>query len=375
MTLKNKLTFLLLVGSLVSYAQNQLHIKGNFKGIPDDATLTLIDSKDNQKSFSVKDGVFDVTMKLPESPSEVLLEVNQNNNPKRYLIFAGNEEISIEEEFDKSLSFIKTTGSKYDDVRYQYDVFMKDLKDESDKIYEEVMQYSRTGELMKNDSLIRAFFNGDEPLGKSIIVHKKIEAKEFEFLKKYINTDFGRNKLKYITNAYTDEQNKELLALVDPAYLNTKGVQYLKALVDYDELQKGDKYYDFSAKDVKGKEVKFNQYFDGKYVLLDLTTIHCGASNMAAPINTELAEKLKDKVTFVTYYIDNNEEYIKMFYEMKQNKGILIWDESGRIAPTLAKYRLSGTPNYYLFDPKGNLVTRIGGYSPEFESDILKEIN
>jgi len=375
MTLKNKFLFTLLITSIACFAQEQLHVKGNIKGLPKNATLSFIDSKNNTINFTADKGVFDVKMVLPESPSYVILSVEEDGKPKWYGLFVGNETITIDEEFDETVPFIKTKGSKYDDVRYQYDVFMRDITEETAKITEEIRQYYISGELEKNKKLSNSFYSVTEPKGKVIVIQEKENARNLKFLKKNINTDFGRYKLQFITNSYTNKQNRELLSLVDPVYQGTKEVQYLKALVDYKELQKGDKYYDFSAQNVVGDKVDFNQYFDGKYVLLDLTTIHCGASQMAAPINVDLADKLKNKVNFVTYYIDNNKEFLQMFYKMKQNKGILIWDERGRIAPALAKYRLSGTPNYYLFDPNGNLIERIGGYSPEFENNLLKLIN
>ncbi len=375
MTLKNKFAFTLLITSIACFAQEQLRIKGNIKGLSDAVQLSIIDSKNNVSNVEITNGAFDVQMVLPESPSLILLDVQDGNENNRYTVFAGNESINVIDTVRVDLPFIQTKGSQYDGVRYQYDVFMKEIKEEANKIYDETDQYFISGEMMTNDSLSKSFYSDVEPFGKVVVARKKVEAREFEFLKKNINTDFGRYKLEYITNAYTDEQNRELLALVDPIYQSTKEVEYLKTLVEYKELENGDKYYDFLAKDINGNQVNFSQYFDGKYVLLDLTTIHCGASQMAAPKNTESAEKLANKINFVTYYIDNNEEFIQMFYEMKQNKGILIWDERGRIAPALAKYRLSGTPNYYLFDPNGNLIERIGGYSPEFENNLLKLIN
>lgn len=365
----------MLITSIACFAQEQLRIKGKIKGLSDAVQLSIIDNRQNISNVEITNGAFDVQMVLPESPSLVMLKVQDGDQLKFHTVFIANESINVIDTVRVDLPFIQTKGSQYDGVRYQYDVFMKEIKEEANKIYDETDQYFISGEMMTNDSLSKSFYSNVEPLGKVVVARKKVEAREFEFLKKNINTDYARYRLEYITNAYTDEQNRELLALVDPIYQGTKEVEYLKALVEYKELQNGDKYYDFLAKDINGNQVNFSQYFDGKYVLLDLTTIHCGVSQMAAPANAASAEKLADKINFVTYYIDNNEEFIQMFYEMKQNKGILVWNEKGRIAPALAKYRLQGTPNYYLFDPNGKLIERISGYSPEFEEDILKLIN
>ncbi|MDR0229667.1 MAG: TlpA family protein disulfide reductase [Flavobacteriaceae bacterium] len=282
----------------------------------------------------------------------------------------GNESVSITGSIEDFDGDIKAIGSKYDGVRYEHEMLNRELIREAGLLEDEVMSLIQKG--APRDSIDRIYYQKEEPKGKLTIVWEKKEKQDYDFLKKKINTAYGRSMLLYISDEVTKEQLKELLSLVESQYKQTKEVQYLKARIDYDKLVEGAKYYDFNALDWDGKQVKFSSYFNkGKYVLLDFSTMYCGYCQMAAPQTAKLAEEMKDKLTYVTYYIDMNKDIMKQYYELRGNKGIILWNKEGRSHSVNAMYSQTGTPHYVLLDATGKVVTIIPGYSKDI-SEMLK---
>lgn len=368
--MKNTLLLFLAFGiSTLTLAQEKLRFHGKLQGLTEDARLSL--SNGNEEiEFQAKDGVFTVEMKLEEAPASIYLYVEQGGDSYYTSFFVGNEPITIEGSIADFPHNIEALGSQYDGVRYQNYLINKKFNDEIEQLQVEAQNLMQKG--ISSDSIALVYYSDIEPLGKVQKILKQVEENDYEFLKQYVNTAYGRFMLPFTTESYTTEQMKTLLDLVEPQYKDTKEVKFFQALIDYKTLEIGDKYYNFTALTREGQTVEFSDYFRGKYVLLDFSTMHCGYCQRAAPQTAKVAEELSEKMDYVTYYVDNFPVTMEMYYELKGNQGVLLWNKNGRLDLAIAKYKQHGTPHYVLFDPEGNFVNVIKGYTEDF-GDILKE--
>ncbi|WP_353159850.1 TlpA disulfide reductase family protein [Myroides odoratus] len=351
-----------------AFAQDELHFKGNIKGISNDAQVWLNAGKE-QKEIEVKDGVFDVRIPL-ERPEYVYLYVQQGNDFRYTSFYLGNEDVTIEGSIADFPMNIQAKNSQHDALRYQDYLETKDLQAQIDELNDEAYELMEGG--ADRDSLYEVYMG--VPSGKITVLEAQIKAKEFDFIKKNINTDYGRSKLVFTTDDFTSEQFKTLTALVEPKYKNTKEVQYLQHLADYPVLEAGDKYYDFKALDLNQQEVSFSSLFKGKYVLLDFSTLHCSYCQTEAPLTAEIAEQLKANMDHITYYVDEDKEGVQKYYELKGKKGQVLWNKEGRFHPIQAQYRVSTTPSYVLFDSKGKVIAKWVGAQQNFQEKLAQLI-
>lgn len=353
----------LILGSTTIFAQEELRISGSITGISNDAKVTLSATKEME--LEVRDGKFEVSLPL-EEPTSVYLYVEQGGTFHYTYFYLGNETVVIEGSLDDFPSNILAKNSKYDGLRYKHNQLTKALQEQGDEL--EMEAYTLIEEGGDKKELYEIYMG--IPSGKITLVKNKLREIEYAFLLEHINTNYARSLLHFHANDFTTVQFQALLDAVDPQYKNTKEIQFIQALVNYPALTKGDHYYDFSAKDIGEKQVYFHSFFDGKYVLLDFSTWFCGYCQQAAPITAEMAEKLKNKLNYVTYYVDNNKEKLASYYELKGKRGTVVWNEQGEYDEVIAKYRQTGTPRYLLFNPKGQLMQSFEGLEEDFEEQI-----
>jgi len=350
-----------------AFAQDELHFKGNIKGIEQGAQVWLRAGKE-QKEIEVEDGRFDVRISL-ERPEHVYLYVKQGNDFRYTSFYLGNEDVIIEGDIADFPMNIQAKNSQHDALRYQDYLETKDLQEQIDELNDEAYELMEKGE--DKDHLYEIYMG--VPSGKITILEEQVKEKEFNFIKNHINTDYGRSKLMFTTGDFTTEQFQTLVALVEPKYQNTKEVQYLQHLADYPVLEVGDEYYDFKALDLNQQEVLFSSLFKGKYVLLDFSTLHCGYCQKEAPLTTEIAEQLKANMDHITYYVDEDSEGVQGYYELKGKKGQVLWNKEGRFHPIQAQYRVSTTPSYVLFDPSGKVIATWVGVQQNFQ-EVLSQL-
>lgn len=354
----------MLLFSIGVTAQEKLRIKGKIEGIPNEATLSL-SYENKQKEFKAIDGVFEVDVLLEQAPTSVFLSVINGDDYKYTSFFLGNEAITINASINDFPNEVKTIGSNYDGLRYENYSLTKDLDLQFRDLDEQTKKAIEGGE--DRDSV----YNKAEVQWQAI--KKQMAIRNYGFLKQYINTDYGRHLIRFYTADFTTEQLKELYSLVSIENKSRKEMVFLKTFIDYKELEIGDKYYDFTAIDVKGKTVKFSDYFKGKYVLLDFSNVGCGFCYKAAPLTAVIADELKDKLIYVTYHTGDSEEGVKDYYKLKGNKGNVIWNKDGDYDIAIAKYRQMSTPTYLIFDTKGRFIKEINGVHADFKG-VLEEL-
>ncbi|MDM1400675.1 redoxin domain-containing protein [Myroides odoratimimus] len=362
----NKVMMLIaLFFSIGIMAQDKLHVTGKITGI-DNKTKLSISGGEKEKEFYLKDGVIDVEVDLKEAPASVSITVYYDNDIKYTYFFLGNESVTIDASIDDFPNEVVAKNSKYDGLRYENYVLTKDLEKKRNDINKVIEKEIKEG--AKPDSIFIKYKAELETIRKEVAV------RQYEFLKKHINTDYGRHLIRFYVDQFTEEQFKTLYSLVDPINMDRSEIRFLKALCDSKQLEVGDIYYDFTALDLKNKEVRFSDYYNGKYVLLDFSNVHCWFCGKAAPKTALIAEELKDKVMYVTYHTGDNLKEAEEYYELKGKKGNIIWNKEGYLHPAMAMYRNMMTPTYLLFNPEGKLVKEVNGANTDLKTIILEEI-
>jgi len=356
------ITLLLSVGV---FAQDKLHITGKITGI-DNKTKLSISGGEKEKEFYLKDGVIDVEVSLKEAPASVFITVYYDKDIKYTSLFLGNESVTIDASIDDFPNKVVAKNSKFDGLRYENYWLSKDLDKKRNDINEIIEK--EIGEGAKPQVAYAKYKDELDTI-------RKEEAKrQYEFLKKHINTDYGRHLIRFYVDQFTVEQFNTLYSLVDPVNINRNEIKFLKTLCDSKQLEVGDIYYNFKALDLKGKQLEFSDYFKGKYVLLDFSHINCGFCYKAAPKTALIAEELKDKVMYVTYHTGDNLQEAQKYYELKGKKGNIIWNKEGYLHPAMAMYRNMSTPSYLLFSPEGKFIKEVKGSNADLKAIILKEI-
>ncbi|SEP95890.1 Thioredoxin-like domain-containing protein [Myroides profundi] len=342
-------------------AQDKLHITGKITGIPKEAKLMLSYDK---KEIELKaiDGVFVVEAEIVKAPTPVYLSIMKGDDYEYTSFFLGNETVTIDGRFD-DLKSLQAKGSRYDTLRYESEILTRELRTERQTIESKVSKEVDSG--MSYDNAMAPY------KVEYLRIEQKIKDLDYEFLKKNINTDYGRYLVGFIMHDTNTNHYKELYDLVDSQYQNTDPIVFLKALIDNKVLVKGGSYYDFTALDMNEKEVTFSDYFKGKYVLLDFSSPYCYFCQQAVPITSKLAKALEDKLVYVTYCIENDLHSVEKYRGLKGDHGVIVWDKRGMQSPTIAKYRMSGTPYYALFNLEGRLLKIFDkGLEEDFEEQL-----
>lgn len=142
------------------------------------------------------------------------------------------------------------------------------------------------------------------------------------------------------------------------------------------ELKVGDKIYDFEAYDAAGKTHKLSS-FTGRYILLDISSIHCGPCAESTDELRMLTKKYKNKLRIISLSPDNNADWLRGIKDGKVN-WISLTDGKGLRSKTMLKYNAPGLPSFYLISPAGIIKEIWVGYkklktSPgDLEKHLLK---
>jgi peroxiredoxin len=162
---------------------------------------------------------------------------------------------------------------------------------------------------------------------------------------------------------------REIYPKIDTVYSNTlwgEGIRNLLNKVIPPSI--GERFVDFSAKDLHGKSHMLSDY-TGKYILLDFGMMACYACILAAPETRTLSEKYQNELNIIGINLDTRQE----FWEMATKRDSITWinlsDGKGTFGGIFSIYGIDGFPTYILIDPQGILVERWMSY----ESGIINK--
>lgn len=371
--MKNIVSLLLLLISVWFYAQKSFTVSGQLAGFEENALVTI--SKDNvpMDSCRLQNGRFQVKGKLMESPESLYLIIKEKNDYKWVMLFIGNENITINADKKDFPYDVRVQGSKFTGKSFELNQKIKNLMRERDELVKKMFELEQEGKW--NDSLMYAFWSKKEPIGKIVAIDNKTDSIENQYIEENLNTYYGLSLLEKVKERYTKEQLKSFMKRLSPAMNRTRYAQSIRNDLEYDLLKIGDLFYDFEAETSKGRKVKFSDYFHrNKLVLLNFSTPYCGACLLSIPYLEKLKSEISD-LEIVTFYVDSGEKGLNVLKKKHSENWEFIWDRKGTLSETQAKYKVNGTPRFYIFDSEGKLLGMLDGFSETMNDEIKKILN
>lgn len=349
-------------------AQKGFKISGVLEGFEENALVKVQKQNLTIDSCYLKNKKFEIKGVLEDAPTDLYLWIGEGENAKYVSLFVGNETITINAKKDDFPHDVKSKGSKYDNERFVFSQQTKLLNIERGELLNKM--FLLRDEKKWNDSLQKAYWSRKEPYGIIVQIDKKIEQIQNEFIKNNINSYYGLSLLDvYKTDFKTDELNN-LLKNLKPELAKSIYYKSIQNHIKYPDLKIEEKFYDFAGKDQNQKAVMFSDYFKGKYILLDFSTLYCGWCLKAIPKLDEIKNKNSTNLDVVTFYVDKTAKGYDGLVEKHQKNSNIVWDGEGRFSETYAKYKVLGTPAFYLFGPDGKLIEKIEGYSDDLGEKI-----
>lgn len=196
-----------------------------------------------------------------------------------------------------------------------------------------------------------------------------------QFIADNINSHFALSQLVTNKNEFSKEFIQNQLDRLEPKFKETKYVKVLKTYLANKPLENGASFYNFKAEDENGKLVDFASLFNNKaFTLLEFYSSHCSWCKKALPEIKELEKAENEKLQVVTYNVDKSK---KDWLKTTKSNGITwktLWNENGRYSDAYTKYRIAGTPTYYLFNKQGKVLKKWTGYDDSLIADIRNSI-
>lgn len=350
----------------------QFQIDGVLTDLPDQSIVRLYDAESQVviDTAVVYNQGFQLKGTLLESPRSVVLHVQSSNINGMGYLFLGNEKISITGNgiiFPKNL---KVTGSRYHRVKEKLDKLLLSTEEKKQNYNEQLKKLYQSGQL--TDSIKEIYLGNNGKMQQLELEKRSIEK---DFIIENSATEYGLYLLNIYKNSlFTDPELKVAYKKLPKKMRESKTAQAISTYLKYPKLVRGDFYRDFTAIDAAGKIVVLNDLFDKQYVLIDFSTPTCGNSMNSRSMLQQLQKEHRDKVTLITYYTESNKDHFDFFSNPENYPWKHLWNTDGGYNETILKYRVGGTPTYFLFDKKGKLIESWMGFQEDTFAKILKLI-
>lgn len=274
-----------------------------------------------------------------------------------FLFIENGENITIHSQFENFDNHLRVEDSKYYDIQQDFDNQTKELYAKRNELMQEYMEKYYGKDVV--DSISDSYWGKDGVIGK---IDSEVNNINKAYLLEHANSYFS---LSYIVRSFTRIEKPVLKEMYDKLDENLRSSKYgvfLKAYIDSPQMEEGMQYVDFNFDDFNGDKQKLSDYFDGRYMLIDFSTLYCGASQMSKPSLEKLSNRNKERINVLTYYIDSDAEGFENYIVKGVNNWGFIRNEDGRMNEALAQYVVGGTPTYFLFNPDGVLIKKWSGY-------------
>jgi len=365
------------VSTITLLFQHTIHgqnfsISGNLSDLSDTAIVRLYDTEDKTviDSSLVKDHTFLLEGNLPKVPRSIVLHIQDKDFNAMEYLYIGNEKLLVKGNLVDFPLKLAVSGSKFQEVKSKLDKQLLALVKRQQEKTGEIKSLYESGKW--NDSIQEIY------VGRNGIMQKIEEEKrtiEKKFIKENGNTHYSLYLLNlYKSNFYTDEELLAAYKKINKKLLNSDEARAIKTYLDHPELKIDDHYRDFKALDKKGEAVSFGQFFKGKYILLDFSTPTCGNSMNARAMLQELQKEFPEKLEIISYYTENNKDHFEFFSNPENYPWPFLWNSDGNFNETILKYRVGGTPTFFVFQPDGKILDTWMGLDENTKDRIKKRM-
>jgi peroxiredoxin len=334
--------------------QHDYHIIGNLKGIPDSTVIQLGIQYENVGSRIATDTLMNGKFSFSDTVGNNLLRMN--------LRIQDSKHYSGQCDFWVNNSNITVSGNS----QYLSEWKVKsNIKEQ--KIENVMLDQSRNFRIAADSlRLLRMNNSLNDTASQDISFkirsfNKLIADEELKFLKTNYNSLISVMELNQIAQFGDSAQMeiiREIYPKIDAIYSNTLWGEGIKNLLNkVIPPSNGDKFIDFSAKDLQGNIHQLSDY-KGKYILLDFGMMVCHGCMVAAPETRRLYEKYKQELYVIGINLDTRKE----LWEIATKRDTITWinlsDMKGTFGGAYTLYGIRDLPTYILIDPKGIIVDR-----------------
>lgn len=371
--MKPFLVFLFFIFFSTINAQKQFKITGILEGFDENSIVLIQKQNITIDSCNLNNKKFELKGTLEEVPANVYLIVKSGQTTKYANLYIGNENITLNSKSEDFPYDVKTKGSIYDNERYLFAQKEKLPNIERKELLSKM--WDLRDQKKWNDSLQKQYWSQEEPKGLIVKIDENLEKIRNQFIAENINSYFGLSLLETYKTEINNSEIKLLLKKVNPKFSKSIYIKSINSHLNNPDLKIGEKFYDFTAYNQHQKQTKFSNYFNEKFILLDFSTLYCGWCLKAIPLLEKLQDQNMNKLDVITFYVDKNIKGFEGLGKKHSNNWNILWDREGRFSDTYAKYKVFGTPTFYLFTPQGKLLKKFDGYSEDMLDEIEKLIN
>jgi peroxiredoxin len=336
----------------ISFGQEMpLQIEIYLKGMPDSTFFYLNDDVSNiDSSFSQSEKISFKYSKKSNQP--VGLNIISKDRMQGYVFWVENESIKLEGVF-KDLSPLSTSNSITQKEFKEYILLTSPLQDSLSKA---TVEYRNSISNRKPDTIFYKV--------RITRFSRLLKEVNIDFFKKYPNSIISTHML-FFEATHKRFSNEEVLTsfkrLSSEQQNSSIGQGILKAIALYQNPVIGRKAPDFTLNDSNGNSVSLSE-FKGKNIILIFWASWCGPCLSELPDIIQFYKKYKhSELVIIAVSLDQKKDSWLSAIQKYSIPFINISDLNGWMNEVALIYGVSGVPDNFLIDKKGNLVVRERG--------------
>lgn len=347
-----------------------------FKSMPDSVLFTLRTDGDSvvyRQKVRTLDNKLHFSLNVTEDYPVPLYLIGKNpldKNDSFFVTFYGGKGVkhkitSGDDGF--STENVKIEGAPWDAPRDEIDKLHADYHAICDSLRAEIRKCSELADPVKDIRVVKdvdrfnrlrneqqkALTEYNDSINRWMMGHA--DAPIAMWYAKARSSKFSRQVLaefmaKVPQNMWAMPEYKELQAIA-----GTTPIEIGSSLVDYD----------IAGEDYDGTPIRLSQ-FTAPYILVDFNALGCGPCRAAAKDEIpRLIEKYGDKLTFVSYSVDEDRKLMEKAHEIDKATWPTIWNGSGSGAGSdCVRWNVTGYPKFFLFGPDRKLLHVYSGWGP-----------
>lgn len=341
------------------------HITGNLQGIPDGTVIDLGILYENISTDLATDTIMNGKFSFSDSIGNEVLRMSLRIRDMQN--YSGVCKLWVRN------SNIKVSGNSKYLSQWKVSSNVKEQNEENN-----LLNHTRSLRIALDSLRLLSKDRSQNNMAKQEI-YSKIDSiyyltndRELNYLKTNYNSLISVIELNQIIH-FGDSSHKEIIrglySKMDTVYSNTLWGEGIKNLLNKSVPPRiGERFIDFSAKDLQGRSHMLSDY-TGKYILLDFGMMACYACMLAAPETRTLSEKYQNELNVIGINLDTRKELWEKVTKRDSITWINLSDGKGTFGGIFSIYGIDVFPTYILIDPQGIIVERWISY----ESGILNK--